>query len=186
VPVRADLFTQLGELGHRAQQCLSRRAERSRERYDLTICRWPQPQTIFASKAQRLDELVERLPRSLGARSGHARADMNLIVGRLHRGLVDQRIARLTEKLAAIWKMAELAHPERPLSRGYARITDRSGKTLTHAADARAARELRLHFGDGMVEASAHEGRARKPPVEPRTRAPYVPPQPGLFDQDEE
>ena len=77
-------------------------------------------------------------------------------------------------------------HPERPLSRGYARIPERSGRTLTHAADARAARELRLHFGDGMVEASVDEGRARKPPVEPRTRAPYVPPQPGLFDQDEE
>ena len=186
VPVRSELFTQLGELAHRAQHCLARRAERSRERYDLTICRWPEPQAIFAPKAQRVDELAERLPRSLGARAGHARADMNLIAGRLHRGLVDQRIERLSERLAAIWNMAELAHPERPLRRGYARITDRSGKTLTHAADARAARELRLQFGDGTVEASVDEGRARKPPVEPRSRAPYVPPQPGLFDRSEE
>src|SRR5205823_13263425 len=31
VPVRAELFAQLSELAHRAQQCLARRAERSRE-----------------------------------------------------------------------------------------------------------------------------------------------------------
>src|SRR5438128_4161882 len=40
VPVRSELSAQLAELDHRAQQCLSRRAERSRERFDLTVCRW--------------------------------------------------------------------------------------------------------------------------------------------------
>src|SRR4051794_7704738 len=48
VPVRSELLAQLGELQHRAHQCLSRRIERSRERFELTACRWPQPQTIFA------------------------------------------------------------------------------------------------------------------------------------------
>ena len=68
VPVRSDLLTQLGELQHRAQHCLSRRIERSRERYDLTVCRWPEPQAIFAPMAQRMDELGERLPRVVRAR----------------------------------------------------------------------------------------------------------------------
>src|SRR5436305_3501271 len=104
VPVRSELFAQLSELGHRAQQCLARRAERSRERLDLTVCRWPEPQTIFAPKAQRVDELGERLPRSLAARAGHARADLNLISGRLRRELIDQRIARLSERLTAAWR----------------------------------------------------------------------------------
>src|SRR5205823_1948111 len=144
VPVRAELFAQLSELGHRAQQCLARRAERSRERFDLTVSRWPEPQTIFAPMVQRVDELGERLPRSLAARAGHARADMNLIAGRLRRELIDQRIARLSEQLSGLWKMAELGHPERPLSRGFVRVTDRAGRTLTHAADARDARELSL------------------------------------------
>ena len=44
---------------------------------------------------QRVDELGERLPRSLAARAGNARADMNLVAGRLRRELIDQRIARL-------------------------------------------------------------------------------------------
>src|SRR6059058_5982483 len=56
VPVRTELFAQLTELAHRAQQCLARRAERSRERFDLTVCRWPEPPVIFAPKVQRIDE----------------------------------------------------------------------------------------------------------------------------------
>ena len=183
VPVRAELFAQLGELQHRAQHCLSRRIERSRERFDLTIGCWPNPQTIFAPMVQRLDEVGERLPRSLAARAGNARADLNLVSGRLRRDLIDQRIARLSEKLSAAWKMAELAHPERPLSKGYVRVTSRDGKTLTHARDACEALRLTLHFGDGAVDASV-DGAQR--PVEPKRRKPYMPPQPGLFDPAED
>src|SRR5206468_8687619 len=127
VPVRAELLAQLGELQHRAQHCLNRRVERVRERFDLTVCRWPQPQAIFAPMAQRIDEVGERLPRSLAARAGNARADLNLVSGRLRRDLIDQRIERLSEKLAAAWTMAELVHPERPLKRGFARVTSRGG-----------------------------------------------------------
>ena len=184
VPVRSELFAQLGELQHRAQQCLSRRIERSRARLDLTICRWPEPQAIYAPIVQRVDELGERLPRSLAARAGNARADLNLVAGRLRSDLIDQRIARLSERLGAAWKMAELAHPERPLSKGYVRVTSRDGRTLTHAADARAAQRLTLRFGDGEVDASV-DGAAQQA-VEPRRRKPYIPPQPGLFDPAED
>ena len=185
VPVRSELVDELGELTHRAQHCLARRTERARERFDLTVCRWPEPQAIFQPVAQRLDEIAERLPRSLAARAGSARADMNLIAGRLRRDLVDHRIARLGERLSAAWKMAELSHPERPLQRGFARVTDRDGKTLMSAAAATAARELRLRFGDGEIDASVSpEG--QPPAVERKPRRSYVAPQPGLFDAPEE
>ena len=185
VPVRTELFAQLGELSHRARQCLARRAERSRERFDLTVCRWPQPRAIFAPMTQRLDEVGERLPRSLAARAGTARGELNLVAGRLRRDLLDQRIARLSEKLSAAWKMAELAHPERPLSKGYVRVTDRDGKTLTHARDAREAARLTLQFGDGSVDASV-DGASPRAAVEPKRRKPYIASQPGLFDPAEE
>jgi exodeoxyribonuclease VII large subunit len=186
VPVRAELFAQLAELSHRAQQCLARRAERCRERFDLTVCRWPEPQAIFVPMVQRVDELGERLPRSLAARAGNARADMNLVAGRLRGELVDERIARLSERLSAAWKMAELVHPERPLSRGFVRVTDRSGKTLTRAAEARAARGLSLRFGDGNVGATVDGTGGRPPRVERAAKRSYLPPQPGLFDQGKE
>jgi exodeoxyribonuclease VII large subunit len=185
VPVRSELLAQIGELAHRARHCLERRTDGARERFLLITARWSEPQAIFAPVGQRLDDLGERLPRSLAARAGHARADMNLVAGRLRRELVDPRSARLSEQLGALWRTAELAHPERPLARGFARVTDRAGKTLIHASDARVARELRLRFGDGSVDAVV-AGERDTLPVERRPRRSYVAPQPGLFDPPEE
>jgi exodeoxyribonuclease VII large subunit len=189
VPVRSELVAQLSQLQHRAQQCLSRYVDRGRERFELTTRRWPEPQVIFAPLAQRLDELGERLPRSLAARAGSARADLNLVSGRLRRELIDQRISRLAERLTAAWKMAELAHPERPLARGFARVTSRDGRTLIHARDAREAAALTLHFADGNIDATV-DGEAAAQlaprPVERKPRKTYIAPQPGLFDPPEE
>ena len=120
------------------------------------------------------------------SRAGHARADMNLVSGRLRRELIDQRIRQLSDRLAAAWKMAELVHPDRPLGRGFARVTSRSGKTIVHADDARSERLLTLHFGDGPLDVSA-DGRADPAaPVERKPRRSYMPSQPGLFDRGEE
>ena len=186
VPVRSELVAQLDELGHRARQCLSRRVERGRERYELTACRWPEPQAIFAPAVQRVDDLSERLPRSLASRAGHARADMNLVTGRLRRELLDQRLSRLGEKLSAVWTMAELVHPDRPLSRGFARVTDRDDNTLTTAAAARSANDLTLRFADGSVDAGVEDRGKPRPALERKARRSYIAPQPGLFDRPEE
>jgi exodeoxyribonuclease VII large subunit len=185
VPVRSELLGQLAESGHRARQCLTRAIDRSRERFELTVCRWPEPHQIFSPMSQRVDELGERLPRSLAARAGSARADLNLVAGRLRRDLIDQRIARLSERLSAAWKMAELSHPERPLSRGFVRVTSRDGKTLTGVNAARAEHLLTLHFGDGPLDAAV-DGEARPRPVERKARRAYIQPQPGLFDRTED
>jgi exodeoxyribonuclease VII large subunit len=166
VPVRAELFAQLDELGARARHCLSRRADRSRERFD---------------------DVAGRLPRSLGARAGAARADLNLVTGRLRRELLDQRVSRLTEQLSAVWRVAQLAHPDKPLERGFARVTARDGRTLIHARDAREAKALTLHFGDGEVAATVDgAGEAPARTVERKPRKSYIARQPGLFDAPEE
>jgi exodeoxyribonuclease VII large subunit len=111
---------------------------------------------------------------------------MNLVAGRLRRELVDQRIARLSEKLASLWQMAELVHPDRPLARGFARVTNRRGATLIHARNARSEALLTLHFGDGAVDATVDGAAATRPPVERKPRRSYIAPQPGLFDPQEE
>jgi exodeoxyribonuclease VII large subunit len=80
--------------------------------------------------------------------------------------------------------MAELAHPERPLSRGYVRVTSRDGTTLSRARDARAVRLLTLRFSDGNVEAVVDQD--GRPKVERKARAHYISKQPGLFDPEEE
>ena len=108
---------------------------------------------------QRVDDLVERLPRALAARAAHARADLSAVAPRLRSELLTGPYrARAQDRLASLWRLAELAHPDRPLKRGFARVTDRAGKTLTHAAEATAARDLTLHFGDGKVDATVGDG----------------------------
>ena len=181
VPVRAELFAAVEELGRRGWHCLSRAAERARERLDLTACRWPGPQALFAPVAQRLDEVGDRLPRALASRAGGARADLNAVAPRLRAELLLDRLSRASEKLESLWRLAELAHPDRPLARGFVRVTDRAGRTLAKAADAIAARLLTLHFGDGEVAATTGERAAK---VERKPRSSYVARQGGLFDEE--
>jgi exodeoxyribonuclease VII large subunit len=185
VPVRAELFSQLRDLEHRGRSCLSRHVDRSRERYQLTVCRWPEAQDLFAATAQRLDDIADRLPRALGARSGHARADLAGVGPRLRAELVLERITRGGERLDSAWKMAQLVHPDRPLKRGFVRVTSRSGETLSSANQARAERLLSLHFADGTIDAVTDTAPARER-VERARRRPYLAPQPGLFDLPQE
>jgi exodeoxyribonuclease VII large subunit len=113
---------------------------------------------------------------------------LNAVAPRLRIELVKDRILRAAEQLASLWRLAELAHPERPLNRGFARVTSRAGKTLTRAADAIAERLLTLHFGDGRVDAVAGEQTPAGAPrrVERGRPRAYLPPQPGLFDEPKE
>jgi exodeoxyribonuclease VII large subunit len=186
VPVRAELFATVEELGRRAASCLSVQARRARERFELTDSRWPGAEALFAPKVQRLDDCGARLPRALAARSAHARADLSGVAPRLRPQLLLDRVGHSAEKLAALWKMAELVHPERPLSKGFVRVTDRAGRTLTRAEEARATGALTLHFGDGKVDAVAGGQTPAKasPRVERKRSEPYVGEQGGLFDEE--
>jgi exodeoxyribonuclease VII large subunit len=178
------LFALLTDLVRRGTHCLSRHADRARERLELTACRWPRPESLLAQPTQRNDELGERLPRALAARAAHARGDLNAVAPRLRPQLLQDRLARAGDRLAALWTMATLVHPDRPLSKGFARVTSRAGKTVTRVADALAERLVTLHFGDGQVAAAVGDDapapRARR--VEPARQRSYLPPQPGLFD----
>ena len=185
VPVRAELRALIAEFAHRQAACANRAHTRATERFDAAASRWPEAANLFAPLSQRLDDLGERLPRALGARAVLAGAGLAGIAPRLRADLVIQRVERGAEKLAALWRLAELAHPERPLARGFVRVTDRRGQTLMHAHDAREARSIDLHFADGRVAASvgdiAPPESFRPRRVERKAANPYGP-QPGLFD----
>jgi exodeoxyribonuclease VII large subunit len=189
VPVRAELAAWLSELDHRQSACVTRTASRAAERLDQIAGRWPEAANLFTPFAQRLDDAGERLPRALIQRTAHARADLAAVAPRLQSRLLRERVLRGMEKLAALWRLAELAHPEKPLQRGFVRVTDRSGKTIVHAADARAAAAVDLHFADGRVAAHVGDGTAPTPfrpakRVERKGSTSY-PPQPGLFDSED-
>ncbi|HYJ83285.1 MAG TPA: exodeoxyribonuclease VII large subunit, partial [Allosphingosinicella sp.] len=153
VPVRGDLLGQLRELGFRIERCARRALERAGEQLESSLRRWPEREALLAPQRQRLDDLADRLPRGLRTELSHARAALERSAGALRPGLLKAAHDRAKERLAALWRVAQLAHPNRPLERGYARIEDRDGRTLISAAAARAAGRLKLIFGDGDVPA---------------------------------
>jgi exodeoxyribonuclease VII large subunit len=158
VPVRGDLLGQLRELGHRIERCARRTIERSVEQLEAGLRRWPEREALLAPQRQRLDDFADRLPRALRTELSQARAALGQKAGALRPGLLRAAHLRAKERLEALWRVAELAHPNRPLERGYARVEDQGGRTLISAAAARAAGRLRLIFADGDVEASAGPG----------------------------
>ena len=161
VPVRSDLLGQLRELGHRTERCAMRALERAGEQLEATLRRWPEREALLSPQQQRLDELAERLPRALRGRLDRARGDLGRASGGLRPGLLVGAERRARERLQSIWRIAELAHPNKPLERGYARVEDESGKTLIAAAAARTAGRVRLIFADGRVDATTQEGLER-------------------------
>jgi exodeoxyribonuclease VII large subunit len=104
----------------------------------------------------------------LRSRLDRARGELGHAAGALRPGLLVSAHARARERLEALWRVAQLAHPNRPLERGYARVEDREGRTLISAAAAREAKLLRLHFRDGALDAAVGEA------VERPKRAPYL------------
>jgi len=169
VPVRSELLASVRELGARAERCARRSAERSGDQLQALLRHWPEREELLAPQRQRVDELAERLPRGLRSRLDRARGELGHAAGALRPGLLQSAWRRGRERLDALWRVAELAHPNQPLQRGYARVEDREGRTLISAAAAREARLLRLHFADGAVDAAAGDS-----PVERPRRAAYL------------
>ncbi|HEX8214970.1 MAG TPA: exodeoxyribonuclease VII large subunit [Allosphingosinicella sp.] len=171
VPVRGDLLGQLRETGFRIERCARRGLERAGEQLEASLRRWPEREALLAPQRQRLDDLADRLPRGLRTELSHARAALERSAGALRPGLLKASHARAKERLEALWRVAQLAHPNRPLERGYARVEDRDGRTLITAAAARATGRLKLIFGDGDVAAEVAGA-----PVERPRRPSYVKP----------
>jgi exodeoxyribonuclease VII large subunit len=173
VPVRRELLGALRELGLRAERCARRTLDRAGEQLAATLRHWPARDALLAPQRQRLDDLADRLPRALRGRLDRARGELGHAAGALRPGLLQAAHRRARERLDALWRVAGLAHPNRPLERGYARVEDRDGHVLISAAAAREAARLRLVFQDGGVDAVVGDSAPPpQPPSPPRPRRP--------------
>ena len=213
VPVLRDLAATLDEFGLRQRRCALRPVQLGRERLDARARRLPRPEALAAQAAQRLDDLGERLRRGLADRAAQARtrlqgdaarlsapllrarlthAQGRLDAARLVPALVERPLADRQLRLAAIARLAQQLHPERPLQRGYAMVLDAGGKALTDAAAARQHPALVLKFRDGTLDVTTGAAptpagaTASAPPRPPRARAapspsPSAPHQPKLL-----
>jgi len=200
VPVRAELMAQLDELALRKRRCALRPVALGRERLEARVQRLPRPEALLGAKAQKLDELSERLRRGLRDESTRKGKHLQDVAGRLslpllrHRvqacderlqrtglepRLLERRLAFSRDRLAPVARVLPQLNPRLPLQRGYALVKTVTGHALT-SRDA-AAREARLivEFRDGELAVAPAAGStpdegtapARKP-ARPKADAP--------------
>lgn len=176
----------LDDRTERAMLALPALVQRRRAVLTAVERRLPDPRTLTAAAREALRDRGLRL--ELGApglvaarRSGLALLSQRL-TGAAHRavtvlrGRADRVTGRLTgaplraslrearAHLAGLGPRLDAASPLAILQRGYVLVTDPAGQPVTTAASVRPQARLRLHFGDGEVEAVAQgngTGRSR-------------------------
>jgi exodeoxyribonuclease VII large subunit len=179
VPVRAELAANLAELALRKQRCALRPVALGRERLEARVRHLPKPEALLAAKAQRLDEAGERLRRALRERAQAARGRLDAQSGKLSLPLLRHRVERANERLsragltpallqrqldtatrhfAPVARVLPQLDPDKPMAKGFARVTDAAGQTLTDKAQAERESTLVLKFRDGDLTVSPGVG----------------------------
>ena len=149
-PLRADALARLQALDEGLRRAVQRRLDQQAQRLDRLALQLGRPTRLLAQQAARLDGLQSR--QRVAARQGLALQQRGLdsLADRLRSGLgarcqqqADQ-LARLALRLAAV-------DPHQVLSRGYAWLTDGSGRPVTHAAGLQSGVHLGAQWADGSA-----------------------------------
>ena len=124
---------------------------------------------LLAERIGRARLVLEGEQRQLRRAADHAlaRARERWEHVRLSPDPIRRRIADAHATLDRLRRIAEQAHPERPLKRGYAWVERRSGGVVATAAAARTAAGLTLHFADGKVDATVDGAPVPRRPAAP-------------------
>ncbi len=186
VPVRRDLLDRLGQLDSRMNRAVQRMIAQATERLDARARLLPRLGELANPQQQRADELGERLLRGHErqiAKASLAFARPASVLGpRMLERLIADKAARLDgarfgpapilrglvdrqAKLDTLARLSESFHPETPLKRGFARVTDAQGKTISNSNTARAAGHVSLRFADGAVGAMITDTNPQRPSV---------------------
>jgi exodeoxyribonuclease VII large subunit len=193
-------------MGLRMRRCALRPVTLGRERLDARVQRLPKPEAILAGKAQKLDELSERLRRGLQDRAAAKGRALQQVAGRLSLPLLRHRVQVCDERLMRIgltprllerrWMLARDAlapvnrvlpqlDPRLPLQRGYALVKSSSGAALTTREAALREGSLVIEFRDGELPVTTGEGTEaatpRPAPAKPARQSSSPPRQGDLF-----
>jgi len=191
VPVRAELMTQLANLGARKLGCWQRNMDQRRRELVMLTRALPALNELLAGPRQRLDACAGRLPRALiaNARLHHnqltrvaARLSPRLLRQRLTRGseivgTLDERrrralrvlLDRCDQRLRSAGQLLNAYSYRGVLGRGFALVRDGEGRPLRSAAAVASGARLDIEFADGRVGAVA-DGESRPEPVPPRPK----------------
>ena len=180
VPVRSDLLQRVGQLGLRMANVVRKQVDLAAERLEAQRRLMPRLSDLAAPHQLRTDDLAERLRQSLRTRIGQAEIAYSGPAMMLHPRLLHRRVEHKQQQLDALTRLAGSLHPEAPLKRGFARVTDADGKTIMSRVAAVKAGDVTLRFVDGEV-GSVVNGSAPPRPSTPKA-TPSKGNQGNLFD----
>ncbi len=200
VPVRAELAATLADFAARKKRAILRPVQLGRERLQARADRLPKREALLEPHAQRLDDLAERLRRGLRDRAAQGReqlSNLRLAPAALRRNLreaqralagqklvpalVERPLAERRQRLAALARLAEQLHPDRPLQRGYVRVTGPDGRTITDKAAAVKEAALTLKFRDGELDVATADAASPATPRRKPRKTRTAPKQDDLF-----
>ncbi|HEY2357892.1 MAG TPA: exodeoxyribonuclease VII large subunit [Phenylobacterium sp.] len=196
-PVLAELKATVSDLGGRMHRCGGRAVEDRRGRLaaaDRGLRRVPD---LVRLAEQRFDIVSGRLAAGLANNAAVHERDLvrvsarlsplllqrpqavqrerlEGVSARLHPG-VTRGLERASERLVSLTKLYASVDPERPLQRGFARVTRADGSIVHAGAALASGEEVAIKFGDqvtrqAVIDAAATDQPARKPA--PKAAAP--------------
>jgi exodeoxyribonuclease VII large subunit len=193
VPVRSELLDRVGQNSLRMNRAVQRQLSQAAERLEAQRRLLPRLSDLSAPQQQRADELGERLARALERRVGASAlrfaAPAQSLNPRLLDRLVSDKLARLSaarlsirplalrveqgqQRLGGLSRLIHSLHPEAPLQRGFARVTNSDGKTISTRSGAIDAAHVLLRFADGEVAATVGDAPVPAPPRKPSPAKP--------------
>jgi exodeoxyribonuclease VII large subunit len=173
VPVRSELLQRIGQISLRMGSAVRRHIDRASERLEAQRRLLPKLTDLSAPHQQRTDDLAERLRQSLVGRVNRAQLAFTGPAQMLTPRLLVRQVEQGQQRLNALARLADSLHPEAPLKRGFARVTDSEGKTIASREAAIAAGQVGLRFADGEAGATVEGGLTPKSkPPKPSISAP--------------
>jgi exodeoxyribonuclease VII large subunit len=120
---------------------------------------------LVASNRSRLDMTSQRLGNAVHRALATIRGTADRVAGRVSDAPLRASLREARAHLAGLGPRLEVASPLAQLQRGYVLVTTPAGQPVTSAASVKPGGRLRLHFGDGQVDAVAQGGTARSRPA---------------------
>ncbi|MFN3583773.1 exodeoxyribonuclease VII large subunit [Phenylobacterium sp.] len=188
-PVLAELKGLVGDYGARMHRCGGRMVEDRRSRVahaDRALKRVPD---LVELAGQRFDIVSGRLGAGLARNAAAHERDLVRVASRLSPLLLqrpqrvqadrlealsarlgpcmDRRLERLSERLEALSKLYASADPDRPLKRGFARVTRADGSLVREGAGLASGEAVSIKFGDDVTREAVIDGAGGSPSPRP-------------------
>jgi exodeoxyribonuclease VII large subunit len=191
-PVLAELKALVGDLAGRMHRCGGRIVEERRNRVthaERALARAPD---LLRLAEQRFDIVSGRLGAALAKNAAAHERDLVRVASRLSplllqrpqqvqrqrlemlgqrlRPAAERRLERLAERLEALAKLHLSVDPDRPLTRGFARVARADGSLVRAGAELVSGEAVAMTFGDKVTRQAVVDGQAADPLARPAAR----------------